>query len=110
MAQQQIPAVIHLAQLGSTTTIDTPKAREDELYLLVDTINKESRIRREKRKEQIEKIKTKHDEFLTKCENKAKQFISILEGVETDKPLDKAYQIFVSVVSKFQAQLQERKE
>ena len=72
----------------------------------MDAINKESRIRREKIKEQIEKLKTEQTEFLTKCENLARQFIPILKGVDTDKPLDKSYQLFKSIVSKFQAQLQ----
>ena len=53
-----MPLVIHLTKLGSTTIVDTQKIREEELDQLVDAINKESRIRREKRKEQLEKLKT----------------------------------------------------
>ena len=45
-------------QLGLTTTVDTQKIIEEELDQLVDAINKESRLRREKRKEQIEKLNT----------------------------------------------------
>ena len=58
---------------------------------MVDAINKESIIRTEKNKEQLKKIKTKKTKFLTKCENIAKKFITILEEVDIDKPLDKEY-------------------
>ena len=84
--------------------------REEDLDLLVDAMNKESRIRRDKNKEQLKKIKTEQTKFLNKCENLVKQFITIPEGVDTKKPLDKAYQLFESFVLKLQAQLQERTE
>ena len=40
----------------------------------------------------------------------AKKFITIPKGVDTNKPLDKAYQLFESVVSSFKTQLQQKKE
>ena len=92
-----------------TTAVDTQKEKEEELDRLMDAINKEERIRREKIKEQIEKLKTYQTEFLTKCESLARQFISIPEGVNIHKPLDKKYQVFESLMSKFKEQLQERK-
>ena len=58
MAQQHIPSVIHMAQLGSKTVIDMQKIKEEELERLVDAINKESILRREKIKEQLYKLKT----------------------------------------------------
>ena len=70
--------------------------------MLADVINKESRIKREKTKEKLKKINTEQIEFLTKCENLAKQFIPIPEGANNNKPLNKAYHIFKSVVSNIQ--------
>ena len=94
--------MIHLDQLGSTTSIDMQKAREEELDLLVDAINKETIIQREKRKEQLQKIDIEQTKFLTKSENMARQFITIMKRVNTHKPLGKAYQLFESVVPKIQ--------
>ena len=74
--------------------INPHKAKEEELDLLVDTINKESRHKREKTKEQLKKMNTKHAIFFTKCENLAQQFVTILAEIEADKPLDKAYRLF----------------
>ena len=91
---------MHLVQIGSTTTINTQKDREEDLDMLLDPINKESRIRRE--------INIEKTEFLTKCENFPKQIITTPEGVNIEKPLDRAYQLFDSVVSKLQMPLQER--
>ena len=95
--------MIHLDQLGSTTSIDTQKAREEDLELLVDVIYKDTIIQREKRKEQLQKINTEETKFLTNCENMARHFITIMKWVNTHKPLEKSYQLFESVVSKIQA-------
>ena len=76
----------------------------------MDAINKESRVRREKRKEQIKKLKTKQAKFLTRCQNLARKVIIVPEEVDTEIPLKKSYQLFESVVSSFQERLQENKE
>ena len=94
--------MIHLVQLGSTMEIYTQKSKEEELDLLENAFNKESRIRREKTKEQLKKINTEQTKFLTKCEDLAKKIITILEGADTDNPLEKTYHFFEGVVSKLQ--------
>ena len=56
-ASQQIPKVIHLHQLGSTTTVETPKLWDGELYQLLEALNKEASTRKEIKQEKVEKLK-----------------------------------------------------
>ena len=58
--------------------------------------------------EQIKKLKTEKNEFFSKCESLARQFIPIPASTDSDKPLDKEYLLFERVVSTFQEQLRER--
>ena len=60
-------------------------------------------------KEQTKKLEEKHKEFLTKCENLARQFVTIPAGAESDRPLNKAYENFESVMSSFQEKIKERR-
>ena len=76
----------------------------------MEALNKESKLRKERRHAQIEKLKTEQMEFLTRCRDLAQKVILIPEGADTDKPLDHAYKLFESVVSSLQTQLQEKKE
>ena len=71
----------------------------------MDALNKESRIRKEKRKEQIEKLKTEQIDFLTRCQDLARQVIPVPEGVDIDRLFERAYQLFEIVMLSFQAQL-----
>ena len=54
---QQIPKVIHLHQVGSTTTVETPKLGDGELDQLLESLNKEERTRKERKQEKVEKLK-----------------------------------------------------
>ena len=56
-ASQQIPKVIHLHQLGSTTTVKTPKLWDGELDQLMEALNKEARTRKKRKQEKVEKLK-----------------------------------------------------
>ena len=82
--------------------MDTQKIRDEELDRLVEALNKYSRLRKEIRKEQIEKFKTEQMKFLTRCRDLVRQVILVPEEVKTDIPLEQAYQLFESVGSSFQ--------
>ena len=56
-ASQQISNVIHLHQLGLTTTVETPKLWDGELDQLMEALNKEARTRKERKQEKVEKLK-----------------------------------------------------
>ena len=56
------------------------------------------------------KLKSEKLEFLTKCRNLVPKIIPGAEETDTDKPLERAYQLFESVMSSLQTQLQEKKE
>ena len=77
---------------------------------LLETLATEVATRRKIRREQLDSIKKEQIEFLSNCRNLIQ--IVILGPLEanTDKPLEKAYQLFETVVSTLQAQLQLTKE
>ena len=66
---------------------------------LLEALNKEAKIKKERKQEQIEKLKSQQLEFLTKCRNLAPKLIPGAEETDTDKPLERAYQLLESVVS-----------
>ena len=74
--------------------MDTQKIRDEEMDLVVEALSKESRLRKEIRKKQIEKLKIEQTEFLARFQDLERQFIPVLKGVDTDKPLEKSYQLF----------------
>ena len=59
--------MIHLSQLGSTTTVDTTKLRDGELGQLLETIAIEAATRIQTKWEQLDSTKKEQIEFLTKC-------------------------------------------
>ena len=66
---------------------------------LLEALNKEARIRKERKQEQIEKLKAKQIEFLTKCRNLTQIALPRAAETNTDKPLERNYQFLESVVS-----------
>ena len=102
--------MIHLNQLGSTTVVDIEKLRDGYLGQLLDTLATEAATRRKTKREQLDSIKKEQIEFLSNCRNLIQTFILGPIEADTDKPLEKAYQLFESVVSTLQAQLQLTKE
>ena len=102
--------IIHLQQLGLTSVVETPKLRDGELDQPLGTLTKEASTRNQTRQERLEKLKTEQVEFPTKCRTLTKTVIPGPAETDTDKPLEKAYQLFESVVSNLQAQLQTKKE
>ena len=83
--------MIHLHQLGSTSTVDTLKLRDGELDQLLEALNKEAATRNQSRREKIEKLQAEQVEFLTKCRNLTQTVLPGLTETDTDKPLERAY-------------------
>ena len=101
---QQIPMVIHLHQLGLTTAVDTPKLRYGELNQLLGALTKEVATRNQNKKEHVNKLEAEQVEFLTKCRNLIQ---TVLPGIktDTDKPLERAYQLLESVMLNLHTQM-----
>ena len=102
--------MIHLSQLGSTSAVDTVKLRDGELDQLLGTLTTEAATRSKTRREQIDSIKIEKIEFLSNCRNLIQAIIPGPIEADTNKPLEKAYQLLENVVSTLQAQLQLTKE
>ena len=102
--------VIHLHQLGSTTAVETPKIRDGEQDQLLGALTKEATMRNKNRKEHIEKLEAKQLEFLTKCGNLTQTILPGEKEAETNKPLERSYQLLESVMSNLQTRLQTKKD
>ena len=77
---------------------------------LLETLATKEKRRIQVRRQQVNDIKNEQVKFLSKCRNLAQTIIPGLMEVETDKPLEKAYQLFESVVVTLQVHLQNTKE
>ena len=78
----------------------------------MEALTKEVATRNQRRQEQLEKLKEKQVEFLTKCRKLTQ---TILPGTtdtntDTDKPLERAYQLLESVMSNLHIQMQDKKD
>ena len=102
--------MIHISQLGSTSVVDTKKLRDGELGQLLKTLTTEAAVRNQTKQEQIDNTKKEEIEFLTKCRNLIQTIIPRPLEADTDKPLEKAYQLLESMVSTLQSHLQNTKE
>ena len=101
--------MVHISQLGSTTTVDPTKLRDGELGQLLESLAIKEKTRSQNKRREIDKNEKEQVEFLNKCRN---LFLSVIPGpieVDTDKPLEKAYHLFESMVSTLQAQIQDTK-
>ena len=65
---------------------------------LLQALTKEASTRNQARQEIIEKMKTKQIEILTKCMTLTQTMIPGMAETDTDKPLERAYQLLESVV------------
>ena len=73
-------------------------------------LTKDAAARNKNRKEQIEKIESEQVGFLTKFRNLTQTILPGITETDTDKPLERAYQLLESVMSNLQEQLQARKD
>ena len=78
------------------------KIRDRELDQLLETLTTGTTTRNQSRKEQIEKLKVEQVEFLTKCSNLTQTILLETTKTDTDKPLERAYQLLESVMSNLQ--------
>ena len=103
--EQQKLKVIHLHQVGLNSIIETPKLIYGELDRLLEALTKEASTRNRTKQERIEKMKTEQVKFLTKCRTLTQTVIPRMDETDTDKPLERAYQLLESVMSNLQTQL-----
>ena len=91
--------MVHISQLGSTTAVDATKLKYVELGQLLETLAVKAKTRRQYKHKEIENKEKEQVEFLSKCKNLAQFVIPGPVEVDTNKLLEKAYQLFESVVS-----------
>ena len=102
--------MVHISQLGSTTTVDTTKLRDGELGQLLETLAIEAKTRSQIRHKELDNSKNEQVEFLSKCRKLVQTVIPGPLEADTDKPLERAYQLFVSMVLTLQSHLLNMKE
>ena len=102
--------MVHINQLGSTTTVDATKLKDAELGQLLETLAIEAKTRSQQRRKDLNNNEKEQVKFLNKCRSLVQMVIPGPVEVDIDKPLEKSYQLFESVVSALQAQIQDTKE
>ena len=98
--------MVHIIQLGSTTAVDSTKLKDGELGQLLETLTIEEKTRSQTRRKELDDTEKEQVEFLLKCRNLAQSIIPRPMEADTDKPLEKAYQLFESMVSALHVQMQ----
>ena len=94
--------MVHIIQLGSITAVDATKLKDWELGQLLETLAIEEKTRSQAGHKELDDTKKEQVEFLKKCRNLAQSVIPGPMEVDTNKPLEKAYQLFESVVPTLQ--------
>ena len=102
--------MVHISQLGLTTAVDATKLRDGDLGQLLETLAIEAKTRSQNRQKELDNTEREQVEFLIKCRNLAQSVIPGSTKVDTDKPLERAYQLFESVVSALQTQMKNTRE
>ena len=83
---------------------------DTEFDQLLRTLAKEAKTRDDRKTKELTNKDTEQVEFLGKCRTLAQSIIPGTIEVDTDKLLERAYQLFESMVSTIHAHLQETKE
>ena len=102
--------MVHIRPLGSTTVVDTTKLRDEELGQLLETLATKSKTRIQIKHKELNEIENEQVKFLSKCRNLAQSIIPGPMEAGTDKPLEKSYQLFESVVVTLRVHIQNTKE
>ena len=102
--------MVHINLLGSTTAVDATKLRDPELEQLLEALEVETKTRNQHRRKELGNKEKEQVKFLNKCRNLVQSMIPGPVEVNTDKPLERAYQLFERMVSALQAQIQDTKE
>ena len=100
---QSQTTMVHISQLESTTAVDPTKLRDGELGQLLESLEIEAKTRGQRRHKELDDNEKEQVKFLNKCRNLMQSMIPGPTEVETNKSLEKSYQIFESVVSALQA-------
>ena len=102
--------MVHISQLGSTTAVDATKLKDGELGQLLETMAIKAKKRSQTRRKELDDIEKEQVEFLLKCRNLAQSVKPWPMEADTEKPLEKAYELFESMVSTLHVQMQNTKE
>ena len=102
--------MVHISQLGSTSAVDATKLKDGELGQLLERLAIEAKTRSQSRRKELDDNEREQVKFLNKCRTLVQSVIPRLTEVDTDKPLEKSYHLFESMVSVLQTQLQNTKE
>ena len=89
---------------------DASSLTDTELGQLLKTLASEAKTRSEQRNKELNDTNAEQVEFLDKCRHLAQPVMPGPIEVDTDKPLERVYQLFESMVLKLQAHIQETKE
>ena len=102
--------LVHISHRGLTIAVDTTKLRDGELGQLLETLAIETKTRSQTRHKELDENEKEQVDFLIRCRNLAQSMIPGPAEVDTDKPLEESYQLFESVVSALQKQMQNTRE
>ena len=83
--------MVHIIQLGSTTTVNATKLKHRELGQLLETLAIKEKTRSHTRCKELNDTEKEQVEFLLKCRNLAQSMIPGPMEADTDKPLEKEY-------------------
>ena len=89
---------------------DVASLTDAELGQLLNTLVVEAKTRSELRCKELDDKVAEQVDFLNKCRNLAQSVMPGPVEVNTNRPLERAYQLFESMVSALQAHIQETKE
>ena len=83
---------------------------DTEVGQLLKIVAKEAKLRTVRKSKELTAKNAEEVEFLGKCRALAQTVIPRPVEVDTDRPLERAYQLFETMVSTVQARMQETKE
>ena len=98
---QSQTTMVHISQLGSTTAIDPTKLKDGESGQLLESLAIKEKTRSQNKLRELDENQKEQVEFLNKCRNLVQSMIPGPTEVNTDKPLEKAYQLFESMCQRY---------
>ena len=102
--------MVHISQLGSTTAVEATKLKDGELGQLLETLAIEEKTRSQNKCKELDDNERDQVEFLNKCRKLVQSVIPGPIKDDINKPLEKSYQLFESMVSTLQKQMQNTKQ
>ena len=99
------PTMVHINLVGSTIAVDATKLRDPELEQLLEVLAVKAKTRNQHKRKELDNKEKEQVKFLNKCRYLVQCVIPGPIEVETDKPLERAYELFESMVSVLQEQI-----